>query len=63
MAWPYRELADSDSSTDDYYTVDQDVDPETGAPRIYKRNNHMALWPRVYVLNYLCWLPLSSGRI
>ncbi len=47
-------MANSDSSTDDYYSLkdDPEPDPETQAPRIFKRNNNMAFWRRVFVLNY-----------
>ena len=51
-AWPYRELANTDTSTDDYYSIDGDLDPDTGTPRVYKRNKHMALRRRLFALNY-----------
>jgi hypothetical protein len=52
IAWPFRELANSDSSTDDYYSVAGESDPRTGMLLIYKRDNAMARWRRVFILLY-----------
>ena len=52
IAWPYRELVNSDSSVDDYYSVEGEIDPLTGAPPVYKRSNSRAFLRRLFVLNY-----------
>jgi hypothetical protein len=63
MTWPYREFSNSDSSTDDYYSVRGEINPATGRPRLYKRSNRSARAHRIFVLIYrylvILGLPVS----
>ena len=45
IAWPYREISNSDSLTDHYYSIKDEIDETTGKAIIYKwSNNAPAGW-------------------